>query len=126
MAISEKDTALMVQVAEFYRTTQTEDGSEGSIRLTAKHFDISRNKVRKILVTTGDLILPWTDAAIELREKGLSIKEIAASLGVSLATVSISLPYEDKINYSLDPSEHAAEVREYRAYERNLVERKKT
>ena len=98
MAISEKDKELMGQVAEFYRTTQTEDGSEGSIRLTAKHFDINRNKVRKILVTTGDLILPWTDAAIELRDKGLSIKEIAASLGVSLATVSISLPYEDKIN----------------------------
>lgn len=39
MAISEKDKDLMAQVAMYYRTTQIEDDSDLSIRMTAHHFN---------------------------------------------------------------------------------------
>lgn len=53
----------------------------------------------------------------------MSIKEIAHDLGVSVATVSTALPYEDKVDHTLDPSEHTRDVREYRAYEKQQLER---
>ena len=55
---------------------------------------------------------------MKLKKQGMSIETVAANLGVSTATVSTYLPYEDSIRDSLDPSEHALAVRSYRAYER--------
>lgn len=120
MPISEKDKAFMRKVAAYFRHTKTPKEPNGSIRDTATHFAISRNKVRKILVTMGELVMPHTQSVVELRARGLGIKEIAAKLGVSVATVSMSLPYEDKIDNSLDPSQHTAKVRSYRAYEQRI------
>ncbi len=118
MPISEKDEAFMKKVSAYYRNTKTEQEPYGSIRDTALHFGINRNKVRKILVTTGDLEMPLTDEVVRLRLLGKSIKEIADELDVSVATVSTALPYETKIDNSFDPSQHAAAVRSYREYER--------
>ena len=42
---------------------------------------------------------------------------------MSVATVSTALPYEDKVDNTLDPTVHASDVREYRAYERNQKKR---
>ena len=117
MPISEKDKVFMRKVAEYFRKTKTLKEPNGSIRDTATHFAINRNKVRKILVTMGELVMPYTQSVVDLRACGLGIKEIAAKLGVSIATVSMSLPYENKIDNSLDPSQHTANVRSYRAYE---------
>ena len=47
-------------------------------------------------------------------------QEIAKYLNVSVATVSTALPYEDKVDNTLEPTEHAVKVREYRAYEKKL------
>lgn len=123
MPISEKDKAYMREVAAYFRSTITPEMPEGSIRDTALHFDINRNKVRKILITTGCLVMPLTETVIQMRAEGKSVKEIAAELDVSVATVSTALPYEDKIDNSLEPSEHAADVRMYRAYEQGRRER---
>ena len=121
--ISEKDREFMEQVAVYFRETRTMANPEGSIRDTAIHFGINRNKVRKILITTGDITSPLTEKAKALKNQGMSVDAIAQKLGVSTATVSIYLPYDDAIRDSLDPSEHALAVRNYRAYEREQAER---
>lgn len=123
MSISQSDYDFMKEVAKYFRNTKSHQVPDGSIRDTAIAFNINRNKVRKILITMGELSSPITDDANNLRRQGKSIKEIARLLGVSVATVSTALPYEDKIDSSLDPSKHAAEVRDYRAYEKEQMKR---
>lgn len=123
MSISGKDREFMEQVAAYFRTTKGNANPNGSIRDTAIYFGINRNKVRKILITTGDITSPITEKAMKLKKQGMSIEAIAAKLGISTATVSTYLPYEDSIRDSLDPSEHALAVRNYRAYEREQADR---
>lgn len=123
MPISAKDKEFMEEVAAYFRSTKTPQDSCGSIRDTATKFGINRNKVRKILITMGEIESPITETAIMMQQQGMSIKEIARDLGVSVATVSTALPYEDKVDNTLDPTDHAASVREYRAYEREQLKR---
>ena len=118
MPISQEDIAFMEEVAAYYRSSEEHSGQESSILATAKRFKISRNKVRKILVTTGDVIPSITPKVMTLRSMGMSIKEIASELGISVATVSTALPYTDKFNNSLAPGYYASKARMYRAYER--------
>lgn len=122
MTISQKDLEFMQHVAEAFRKTRTESASDGSVQAAAKAAGLSRTKAVKILVTMGEMETPHT-AAMELRSRGKSIGEIARILGVSTATVSIALPYEDRIGNSLAPSEHAMDVRGYRAFERRRKDR---
>lgn len=126
MPISEKDREFIDNVAAFFRENKKESfKEEGSIIATARHFGINRNKVRKILVTTGDVSYPLTEKAVKLRKEGCKIDEIADKLGVSKATVSTYLPYDTTIKNTLDPSPHTGKVREYRKYEKDRKERQK-
>ena len=123
MPISQIDIDYMHEVAKYFRSTKTAEEPDGSIRDTAIHFGINRNKVRKILVTMEELKMPITEEAIKLRKQGNSIKEIAEYFGVNVSTVSIALPYGDKFDNTADPSKHASEVRDYRAYEKKQMKR---
>ncbi len=123
MPISEKDKTFIEEVAAYFRETRTQTNPQGSIRDTAIQFGINRNKVRKILITTGDITSPITEKAKALRTQGMSITEIAQELGISVATVSMYLPYDETIKNGLDPKLHTKAVREYRAYERDRAER---
>lgn len=123
MTISDKDRDFMKEVTSYFLKTKTPLEPDGSIRDTADHFQINRNKVRKILITAGVLTSPYTEKALSLRRKGMTIKEIADELKVSTATVSMSLPYTDKIDNTLEPSSHTEDVRSYRAYEKQQRER---
>ena len=124
MAFSQKDEAFFREVVKYYQGTISENRSEGSIRETARHFKIARTKVKKILITKGVYHNPLAQRIAMLRYCGLSIEEIASETGMAASTVSTYLPYEDKIDHSLDPSPHAKAVREYRAYEKQQAERK--
>ena len=126
MAIAEKDMEFMSQVAAFFRSTvDAETMPEGSIRETAFHFDLTRTKVQKILVTMGEYSTPQTREIQKLRDEGMSVKEIAKELDVSQATVSAALPYTTVFHGTAEPSEHAQAVRDYRAYEKAHTERMK-
>lgn len=122
MTISNSDREFMQKVAEYYQSTKSLYPG-GSINATAEKFGINRSKVRKILVTMGELQSPVTDQAVKLREQGMTIKEIAFEMNMSVSTVSSYLPYEREIHNTLEPSDHAAEMREYRAYQKAQAER---
>ena len=123
MGIGDKDREFMNEISAYFKSTKTDDNPVGSIRDTALKFGISCNKIRKTLITTGDIKSEITDKAVAYQRMGMSIKKIAEKLGVSSATVSVYLPYTDRIRNGLDPSDHAKAVREYRDYERKLSER---
>ncbi len=133
MPISEKDREMMRQVAAHFEGTRKAENPGAKYRLkredtrsindTAIHFGITRSKVQKMLITLGVLSTPMSTAVRELRDRGMSIREMAETLGVSVGTVSSNLPYEDEIHGSETPSEHARAMREYRAYERMQKER---
>ena len=123
MPLTKEDREFMRQVVAYFESTKSEAEPEGSIRETAQHFMVNRSKVRKILISAGLISSPITEAALALRRQGLTVKETAAELGISASTVSMYLPYTDKVDNSLSPSPHAARVREYRAYEKQQAAR---
>lgn len=142
MAISQADWDFMRQVVDYFETTkktpeQLKEQKEkqkkrgykaktentGSIKETAAHFKLTRTKVTKMLVTMGAYTSPLVSAVRELRSEGKSIREIAAELDISMATVSSYLPYTNEFHGSAEPSAHAQAVREYRAYEKAQAER---
>lgn len=133
MAISKTDWKLMEEVAAYFESTRKavdpkaryrpkrEDSR--SVNDTAAHFNMTRSKALKMLITMGVLSTPVSEKARELRREGLSVKEIAKALGVSTGTVSSNLPYEEEIHGSDSASGHALAMRGYRAYERMQRER---
>ena len=133
MSISDKDREFMKQVADYFESTKKKDDPNAkykpkrensrSINDTAAHFGLTRTKVIKMLVTLGVYDSPIASDVRRLREQGLSVKEVAGELGVSIGTVSSYIPYENEIHRGAEVSDHAKSMREYRAYERMQRER---
>lgn len=117
----EKDLSFMQGVTAYFLSTRNEQQPEGSLRKTAGHFGLTRTKVQKILVTMGEYETETTRAVQKLFEEGAGQEEIAKRLEISRAAVSASLPYSKTLYGSSDPSEHAAAVRGYRAYQKSLL-----
>lgn len=69
----------------------------GSIKETADKLQLSRSKVRKILITTGDLTSDNTDKSLQYIYSGKSQVETADILGISTATLSTYLPYGNRV-----------------------------
>ncbi len=88
--------------------------SNCSIRETANQMEISRSKVRKILITMGEITSDITEKALPLLAEGKSQKEIAEILGVSVATLSTYLPYGNRVFNREDKTEDAIRSEEYR------------
>ena len=89
--------------------------------LLAEEFGISRIKVRKILVTTGDVVAP--QAIKEMMAGGLKIDEIAQMLNMSKSTVNSWAGYSKGV-YGLDVSAAADRTQLYRARKAALAELK--
>jgi hypothetical protein len=127
MAISEADLKLIEDVAVYYLQTGESSEKKGDGRLTdgkysisetARHFGLTRTKVIKMLVTKGLYTSDAVRTVQELRSQGMTVKEIAKETSLSVATVSSYIPYTTEFHGSAEPSKHAREVREYRAYEK--------
>lgn len=82
--------------------------------LLAEEFGISRLKVRKILITTGDVIYPATKTIQDLLTAGKSKAEICKLLNVAIATLNSFLPYEKGVYNLSDVSNAAENCRVYR------------
>ncbi len=120
MEQNEKDLEFMLQVKEAYESSG--EGSESSIRAVATSLNLSRTKVRKILVTLGVIKSEITEQAKQLKEQGLTVEEIADEMGLSMATVSTYLPYDTVIYNGEEKSANALNIERYRERLKNSAE----
>ena len=81
--------------------------------LLAEEFGISRIKVWKILITTGDLAYPETQQIQELLAAGKRMTEVCDILKMAPSTVNSLLPYSKGV-YGLDVSAAADRTAIYR------------
>lgn len=112
-------TAFMESVSDSYRHPGSGD-EVGDVpgrkkqELLAEEFEISRIKVRKILITTGDLSYPQTQQIQVLMAYGLKMPAVAEKMGISTSTANSLLPYSKGV-YGLDVSAAADRTAIYRA-----------
>ena len=107
----EKITAAFIAaVAASYRSGGlAEDADKHKPQvLVAEEFGISRLKVRKILITTGDYKSPMTEEILRLKEQGKKPGEICEMLGIGRSTLNSYLPYEKGV-YKLEGVSAGAE-----------------
>lgn len=117
--IEEKpDYSFMKKVCDYY------EDNEHSINAAAEKFNITRAKVRKILVTMGAFSNKISIEAEKLRDEGYSVKEIAEKLNISVTTVSTYLPYSTVMYGSEERSLNAIRHENYRL--RNSKAKEKT
>lgn len=120
MEHNEKDYEFMLKVKEEYEASG--EGSEGSIRSVAVKLNLSRTKVRKILVTLGVIKNEITNQALMLKQRGMSLEEISDEMGLSMATVSTYLPYDNILYNGEEKSYNAIVIERYRQRNKNSVE----
>ena len=94
----------------FNSPSADEKGRDGHKKqeIIAEEFGISRLKVRKILITTGDLKYPETARIEGLLAEGKSVGEICSKLRMGRSTVNSLIPYT-KGAYKLSEVSAAAE-----------------
>ena len=102
-----------------------EKGRDGKKKqeLLAEEFSISRIKVRKILITTGDLRYRETAQIQEMLKSGLKMHAVAEKMNLSISTVNSLLPYSKGV-YGLDVSAAADRTAIYRARKEAIKELK--
>ena len=104
-AMTEKDELFFQSVVDAYHACHE------SLRDTAKAMQLSRTKVRKILITMGAIESDITERALALREKGYGRDEIADMLGVSAATLSTYMPYGERVYNREEKTKNAIRVK---------------
>ena len=103
--MTEKDELFFQSVVDAYHACHE------SLRDTAKAMQLSRTKVRKILITMGAIESDITERALALREKGYARDEIADELGVSAATLSTYMPYGERVYNREEKTKNAIRVK---------------
>lgn len=103
--MTEKDELFFQSVVDVYHACHE------SLRDTAKAMQLSRTKVRKILITMGAIESDITERALALREKGYGRDEIADALGVSAATLSTYTPYGERVYNREEKTKNAIRVK---------------
>lgn len=84
------------------------------INLLAEEFGISRLKVKKILITTGDVVYPETGRIQNLLSQGKTKVQACAELKIAISTLNSFLPYEKGVYNLADVSTNAESSRMYR------------
>lgn len=92
----------------------SQDGHK-SQALLAEEFGISRLKVRKILITTGDVTYSETKRIQQLLATGKTKKEVCSQLNIAIATLNSFLPYDKGVYNLTDVSNYAENCKVYRA-----------
>lgn len=87
-------------VVEYYRGC-------GSVRTTAKHFCVSYQTIRRVLISSGVLLDGRSSEIGTMIDQGYSIESIAAQLGLTVKSVKGYIPYS-KGGYSADGKSHNA------------------
>lgn len=106
----------MEEIVKAYRQT-------GSLRATASACDTQWQKVRKVLITTGDYSNDKSELIESLYAKGKTEIEIANQLNMSTSTVNSYLPYTKGHYLSDDASDNAKRIRKHREHMQNSDKR---
>lgn len=101
-----------------------EDGY--SLSDIALKYDISLQKVRKILITCGKIVTPLSKQIQEMYQSGQTIQEIADKLEMTTNAVNSYLPYRKAIYNSDSPSDNAMRIRKSRGQLDEPVKRETT
>lgn len=120
MEYNEKDYEFMLKVKAEYEASG--EGNKGSIRSVAVNLNLSRTKVRKILVTLGVIKNEVTNQALMFKQQGMSLEEIANEIGLSMATVSTYLSYDTILYNGEEKSYNAIVIERYRQRNKNSIE----
>lgn len=94
---------------------ETNQDGHKSINVLAEEFGVSRLKVRKILITTGDAIYSETKRIQQLLSQGKTKKEVCSQLNIAIATLNSFLPYDKGVYNLTDVSNYAENSKVYRA-----------
>lgn len=106
--------ALTAIVSETYAKTN-------EIKATAVELKLPPHKVKKLLITSGDISYPETEEIQNLLKTGKTVSEVASLLNMSSKTINTYLPYT-KVVYKLDEiSQNAERVKRYKL-RKNAVE----
>ena len=110
---------------ELLETVSAVYAEKQEIKATALALEFPPHKVKKLLITHGDIHYAETDQIIEMQRQALRISEIAKRMGMSVKTVNTYLPYS-KVVYKLDDiSQNAERVKKYQQ-RKKAVERLRT
>ena len=93
---------------ELLETVSAVYAEKQEIKATALALEFPPHKVKKLLITHGDIHYAETDQIIEMRRQGMNLSEIAKRMGMSTKTVNTYLPYS-KVVYKLDEISQSAE-----------------
>ena len=98
---------------ELLETVSAVYAEKQEIKATALALELPPHKVKKLLITHGDIHYAETDQIIGMQRQGMRISEIAKRMGISPKTVNTYLPYS-KVVYKLDDiSQNAERVKKY-------------
>ena len=87
---------------------------ERNLTQTAKHYEISRCKCRKMLIDAGVFESPLSRQIAGLSADGLTVEQIGEKLGISPKVASSYLPYSKGMYNAEEPSENALSIRRHR------------
>lgn len=110
-------TAFYTSISDSYNHPSAGEGNQDgkkSINLLAEEFGISRLKVRKILITTGDLRYPETERIEELLRAGRTKADVCAEMDMAISTLNSLLPYDKGVYNLADVSNYAENSKIYR------------
>ena len=93
---------------ELLETVSAVYAEKQEIKATALALDLPPHKVKKLLITHGDIRYTETDQIIGMQQQGMRISEIAKRMGMSTKTVNTYLLYS-KVVYKLDEISQSAE-----------------
>lgn len=99
----------------------SQDGHK-SQALLAEEFGISRLKVRKILITTGDIHYPETTRIQQLLASGMKKADACEHRNMAISTLNSFLPYDKGVYNLADVSNYAENSKVYRERKATLVE----
>lgn len=110
--ISEYDAQKVLEdligaVVEVYRQKQ-------EIKATAVELDLEPQKVKKLLVTAGELRYPETETILSYKKQGKTLTEIQEIMQLGRSSVNAYLPYSKAVYKSEEISRNAERVKCYR------------
>ena len=109
--------AFYASVSEAYNHPGADEKSRDGRKpqaLLAEEFGISRLKVRKILITTGDVEYPETKRIQELLARGMKKQNVCEHPNMAISTLNSFLPYEKGVYNLAEVSIYAESSRIYR------------